>query len=246
MTTIMEWVVKGHVALGFAGLAAFWVPIVVRKGGPTHIRFGTIYKWCAYVVLATAGVSVVYRIGSALAAGRSPADSANEFAVFIFLGYLAFVTFATVRHGVGVLRTRKEPERLRTPINMALAYGSIAFSAFIIAYALYFRPGAMILLLALSPIGLLVGRGTLKYINGPRPSPRQWMYEHLGAMIGGGIAFHTAFAVFGVNQMFNLGLDGWLAIVPWVAPAAIGIPATALWTRHYQKKFGEIETQPST
>ena len=58
-------------------------------------------------------------------------------------------------------------------------------------------------------------------------------------MIGGGIAFHTAFAVFGMNQLFNLGLSGWLAVVPWILPAMIGIPATALWTRHYQRKFGE-------
>lgn len=34
-----------------------------------------------------------------------------------------------------------------------------------------------------------------------------------------------------------IGLDGWLAIVPWVAPTMIGVPAIALWTRHYRRKF---------
>ena len=31
-----------------------------------------------------------------------------------------------------------------------------------------------------------------------------------------------------------------MRIVPWVLPAAIGIPAIAIWTRYYRKKFGEL------
>ena len=59
-------------------------------------------------------------------------------------------------------------------------------------------------------------------------------------MIGAGIAFHTAFAVFGSSRLFDIGLTGWIAVIPWVLPAAIGIPATILWTRHYRRKFGEL------
>ena len=95
------------------------------------------------------------------------------------------------------------------------------------------------MLLALSPVGISSGIGILKYLGGSLPSPRQWMYEHLGAMIGAGIAFHTAFAVFGINRLVSLRIDGALAVVPWILPAAIGIPASVIWARHYQKKFGE-------
>ena len=81
----------------------------------------------------------------------------------------------------------------------------------------------------------------LQYMSGKtRTSPRAWLYEHLGSMLGAGIAFHTAFAVFGSAQLFDLGLSGWTAVVPWVAPAAIGIPAIFLWTRHYRRKFGDL------
>ena len=71
-------------------------------------------------------------------------------------------------------------------------------------------------------------------------SRRAWMYEHIGAMLGSGIAFHTAFAVFGSAQLIDINLAGWLQVVPWIAPTIIGIPAILLWTRHYQRKFGEL------
>ncbi len=46
-------------------------------------------------------------------------------------------------------------------------------------------------------------------------------------------------------QLWDLGLDGWVAVVPWVAPAMVGVPATFIWVRHYQKKFGEVTAQPA-
>ena len=97
-----------------------------------------------------------------------------------------------------------------------------------------------ILLYAMSPIGFLTGNGMLRYMRLADPSPRAWWYEHMGAMLGAGIAFHTAFAVFGVTRLFDVGFSGWLSVIPWVAPALIGVPATAIWTRHYRRKFGEL------
>jgi hypothetical protein len=59
-------------------------------------------------------------------------------------------------------------------------------------------------------------------------------------LIGAGIAFHTAFAVFGMSRMFDIGLTGALAVIPRILPSIIGIPASIIWSRHYQKKFKEI------
>ncbi len=77
-------------------------------------------------------------------------------------------------------------------------------------------------------------------MKGAVPSPRGWMYEHLGAMLGAGIAFHTAFAVFGASRLFDIGLTGWVSVIPWVLPAAVGIPATIIWTRSYRRRYGEL------
>jgi hypothetical protein len=53
----MAWLETGprtiHVVFGFVGLAAYWVPILSRKGGVNHVRFGAIFTRCAWVVLAS-------------------------------------------------------------------------------------------------------------------------------------------------------------------------------------------------
>ncbi len=229
-----------HVVFGFTGLAAFWVPVFVKKGGVNHVRFGKFYVWSAYVVLAGAAIALCLRFLSLAEQGLGPADEPALYAFLIFLAYLTLVTFVIVRHGMQVLSVKRDPTALRTPVNRGLAFASIAASIALIGYALALAPPNRLLLLALSPIGLGVGLGNLRYMKRPPASPRAWMYEHLGAMLGGGIAFHTAFAVFGASRLFDIGLSGSLAMIPWVAPAAIGIPATIIWTRHYRRRFGEL------
>ncbi len=240
METIAEGVRFVHVLAGFVGLAAFWVPIFAKKGAVNHVRFGKVYVWSAYIVLAGAAVALAIRFAGLLASGVGPAERPVLFAFLVFLAYLTLVTFVTVRHGMQVLKYKRAPASVRSPFNLVLAFAAIAASTFIILYALILSPPNKILLFALSPIGFGVGFGNLRYMNHAPASPRAWMYEHLGAMIGGGIAFHTAFAVFGASQLFDIGLTGWVSVIPWVLPAAIGIPATIIWTRYYRRKFGEL------
>jgi hypothetical protein len=137
------------------------------------------------------------------------------------------------------LYNKRNHAAMRRPLNAALARVAIASSAAIVAYALFLRPDTMIILLALSPIGFLGGRDILRFLDKEPTSPRWWFYEHMGAMLGAGIAFHTAFFVFGSARLFDIGLSGWVAALPWIAPAAIGIPASAVWANVYRRRFGE-------
>jgi hypothetical protein len=229
-----------HVTFGAIGLFAFWVPVFAKKGAVNHIRFGKAFVWSAYVVLAAAAIALSTRLVDLAQQGIGPSDKPTLFAFITFLGYLTFVTFVIVRHGMKVLQSKGDPAALRTPLNIALAYGALAAGVGIILYGFVFDPPNKILLFALSPIGLGNGYGQLRYMKAVGLSRRAWMYEHLGAMLGSGIAFHTAFAVFGASRLFDIGLTGWVSIIPWVAPAVIGIPAITIWTRHYQRKFGEL------
>jgi hypothetical protein len=229
-----------HVLFGSIGLAAFWIPVFAKKGAVNHVRFGKIFVWSAYVVLSAAGIALLARISDLLTRNVGPADQPLLVSFIVFLGYLTFVTFVTLRHGMAVLKHKRDPGSLRTNLNTALAFAAILASVGLILYALLLSPPSQILLLALSPIGLGIGFGNLRYMRSEAPSKRAWMYEHLGAMLGSGIAFHTAFAVFGSTRLFDIGLTGWVAVIPWIAPAAIGIPAITIWTRHYRQKFGEI------
>lgn len=240
MTYLGEFSRVIHVVFGTIGLVAFWIPIFTKKGAVNHVRFGKVFVWSAYVVLGAAGIALAARAIEMWQQGRGYAEAPLLVAFMVFLGYLTFVTFVIVRHGMQVLRTKRQPASIKTPLNTVLAYASIAASGGIILFALLLNPANKILLFALSPIGVGTGYGMLKYMGGAQQSPRSWFYEHLGAMLGAGIAFHTAFAVFGITRLFDIGLTGWVAVIPWIAPTVIGIPAISIWTKHYQRKFGEL------
>jgi hypothetical protein len=225
-----------HIALGFLGLAAFWFPIFARKGGPLHVTAGRVFVWCAYAVTVSAVVSCLYYIAEFAARGVSPADDPN-FGFLVFLAYLALVTFAGVRHGVVVARAKKHREAAGTAFHRALAWASIFSSVVVVVFAVVFWGPVAPVLLALSPIGIVSGRGMLRYVSARPMIARAWFYEHMGAMIGSGIAFHTAFAVFGSRNLFDVHLVGFWGVLPWILPTAIGIPASLVWDRHYRSKF---------
>ena len=228
-----------HICLGFLGLTAFWFPIFARKGGRLHVTAGKVFKWCAYGVLAAAGTALTVRVSTLTLEGTTPFTDPGPYGFLIFLAYLTIVTFVTLRHGFTVLHNKGNHAALRSPVNKGLAWAAILSSAAIVAYALFVKPDTMIILLALSPIGFLGGRGILQFLGNEPTTPRWWFYEHMGAMLGAGIAFHTAFFVFGSTRLFDIGLSGWVAALPWIAPAAIGIPASAIWANYYRRRFGE-------
>jgi hypothetical protein len=175
-------------------------------------------------------------------------DNQNEVLVlsfFVFLAYLVVVVFVGLRHGVAVLEHKNDITELNTGVNIALANLSIGTSFVLIAYAVIISPANQILLYALSPIGLTTGLDIKSAIRNKHNYKKTWLYEHLGAFLGTGIAFHTAFAVFGASQIFNFNLSGFVQVIPWITPALIGVPAIMIWTRFYKNKYGDLTTNRS-
>ena len=237
VTLLLQALIFAHVATGFVGLAAFWVPVFARKGGRTHVRAGRVYVYCAYVVTLSAVTVAAGRIVSYQVEGIRLADQPDLYGISLFLGYLGLVTFATVRQGIRALATRRAPETLRTPFHESLGWASVASSAALIVFALAVPSYVTPILLGLSPIGLFTGRNMLRLMRNPGAERMGWFYSHLGSMIGGGIAFHTAFAVFGVQRLWAYELAGPFAVVPWILPTVVGLPVIAIWTRRYRRKF---------
>ena len=238
---VLDALVLIHVAAGFVGLPAFWIPGVRAQGG-ARARAGR------------PRLHVQRLRGDALRRRRVGRDASSPtwrrawrsrigprpYAFALFLGYLGVVTFGTVRHAIRVVETRKSPEKLRTPFHEALAWASMAGSAAVVAFALGAWSDVSAILLGLSPIGLFTGMGALRLMRNPGARRMGWFYSHLGSMLGGGIAFHTAFIVFGAQRLWAWELAGPLAVVPWVLPTAVGIPAIVVWTRYYRRKFGPV------
>ncbi len=217
--------ILAHIATGFVGLAAFWIPLFARKGGRVHAGAGRAYTYCAYVVTLSAVTAAAGRVVSYQVQGLGLADRPELYGFALLLGYLGATTFALVRQGIRVVATRKAPEALRTPAHETLGWASIGSSVTVIVFALAAWSRLSPILLAMSPIGLFTGLGMLRLMRKPGAEHMGWFYSHLGSMLGGGIAFHTAFVVFGVQRLWAYELAGPLAVVPWILPTAIGVPA---------------------
>ena len=245
MERFLEIVLWAHVATGFTGLAAFWIPIFARKGGRSHVRFGRIYARCAYVVTLSAVVASIARVMSYQLQGITMGERPELYGFAFFLGYLGIATFASVRQAIRAVETRRAPEKLRTPFHRALASVAIVSSVGVITIALAAWSEASPILLALSPVGLFTGGRMLKLMRHPGAEHMGWFYSHMGSMIGGGIAFHTAFAVFGAQRLWNYSLDGALGILPWILPTLIGIPGLVFGMRYYRRRFAKAVPQTS-
>lgn len=229
-----------HVVFGFVGLVAFWFPVFAKKGGRLHVRAGKVFTACGYGVTASAFLSCGLLTRKFLGQGLSLREQPEAFSFLFLLAYLAIVTFASIRQGVRVVETKKNPAAIATAAHLATGWASIFGSFALLAFALIFRSSQTPLLLGLSPIGVLVGRSILRYASHPPQTPREWFYEHMGALLGAGIAFHTAFAVFGAQRMFGFETQGFWAFVPWFLPAAVGVPVSFLWERRYRRRFGDL------
>lgn len=234
-----------HIVAGGLGLIAFWVPVLTRKGGRAHRKYGRVFKWSAYTVVTSAALAVVIHLLVARAEAPTIAEAADSFGALFLLGYLAIVTGIMLRHGLAVIEHKRDITDMGRPLDRGLAWVAMATSLALIGFALFYDPGNRIVLLALSPIGIGTGSGILKAIRGGRPERTPWIHEHLEAMLGVGVAYHTAFVVFGASRLFDIGLTGPMAVVPWVLPAAIGIPGTAIWTRKYRRSPRPTEAEPA-
>jgi hypothetical protein len=242
MNSAMNVLLLAHVATGFVGLAAFWIPVFARKGGRAHVLAGRVFTYCAYVVTVSAVTASAGRIVSFQMQGIGLADRPELYGFAVLLGYLGVATLATVRQAMRVVATRKAPERLRTPFHEALAWASMAGSVTVVAFAFAAWSDVSPILLGMSPIGLFIGRGMLRLMHNPRAQHMGWFYSHLGSMLGGGIAFHTAFIVFGAQRVWAYEIAGPFAVVPWLLPTVVGIPAIVVWTRYYRRKFAPAAT----
>ena len=246
MRDMYRLVLLAHIACGVIGLFAFWTPALSRKGGGVHTAAGRLFFWATSGIalsgLAMTGLLLSDPIGVRVS---HPASLSPEAAASIargvrisslFLVYLLLITYTPVYHGVRVLATRRNPPALRTPVHTALNAATLVASASMVVMG---WTTGQLLFLYMSPIGFLIGWGNLQFARKPYATPMAWWYEHMGSMLGGGIAFHTAFLVLGAGRLLGIQLEGPSAVVPWLLPTVIGVPASAIWTSYYRRKFNE-------
>ncbi len=234
-----------HIAAGFSALVLFCIPAIARKGGKAHIRAGWFYVVCMSVVVLTAfSMSAMVFVNPLAVRSLLRPLAAEELTNFLrgqrifaaFLAYLAGITLAAGWQGIWVLRTRRQPQTFRTPFKLVLN-ALVAMSGLAMLYlGIRYRSAV---LMGLSPIGPLVSGGNLRYLLRGPETKMAWWYEHLGSMIGTGIAAYTAFLVFGGSRLFPAIARSQLYAIFWVLPTLIGVPAIYLTVAYYRRKFHE-------
>jgi hypothetical protein len=231
MNTLLELLRNAHIAGGVVALVAFWVPAVARKGSPLHRKGGRVYVRGMSVVLATSlPLSAVSFVRGNWVAGT-------------FLLYLFVITATALYTGLRALRSKGGPRQLITPTYVALAWATLLGGVVVLVLGVATKTW---LLAGFSLIGLTTGPAALAFMQNPPGDPRYWWYEHLGGMIGSGIAAHVAFLNFGAQRLipgFDLGSWGMLA---WFAPVVIGIVASNRIEAHYRAKFATRLSTPGS
>lgn len=246
-----------HIIFGFLGLIIFWVPIFTKKGGRIHIITGKIFAGSAYIVAISAILSWTWAITSVHTfTSKLPSDPIEQkntiHFIHFFLSILAWLSILVIinlRLGLSAISTRRNPEQFNSQTNRAITYlllvASLGLFLLVIIQTItlgfftrHYIP------LALGIIGVLNALGTLKVLRTAWPTKMGWWYFHTNCMFACGIAFHTAFLLFGLQQFVKL--EGFVLFLAWTLPTVIGVAASILTERHYRRKFGELTTPSST
>ena len=227
-----------HVAAGVVGLIAFWIPLFARKGGRLHIRAGWVFATALLVVSLTAATTAVWTLLDPIGT-RPPLSGVTDLAAYVterrvlgaLLAYLAILTFSFGWQGIQVIENKNQHDALRSPFTIALNAALFASALGILFIGIRIGAGVLI---GMSVIGLAVGPLHLAYVLKREVARMEWFYKHFGAMLGGGIAFHTAFFVFGASRL----LPGFESnVVMWFAPALVGGAGIMFLNVYYRRKF---------
>ena len=236
-----ELILALHIPVALTCIPAYWVPIFAKKGGRLHVLVGRYFVLTmTFVALTGMAMGAIRLIAPEQVKPDAPQDFLERLrASGVFFLYLGIITLVPVLHGWRVVRTRREPTRMRTPLDTGMLGLAIAGSVGV-ALAALTMPGALVgLFLAMSPIGIFVGLSGLGYLRNPTQYRMSWWYAHMGAMMAGGIAAHTAFAVFVVGRWIAPDLQGLWRILPWIAPTIIGVPLMAVAGKRAMRRFGD-------
>lgn len=213
-----------HIAAGFGTFCLAPIALATAKGGRAHRRSGMVYLWCMGVVAATALPMALYR-------------------PVLFLALVAVFSFYFAFSGYRVLKlkglARGEGAK---PVDWIAAIVTFLSSA-ALALLGWLRPGVVQnmgwVAVIFGVIGMR-GAGAELWTFVRKPKERMfWWYTHLGNFIGSYIAAWSAFSVVTLPRV--LGPHLWL----WIWPTAIGVPAIAITTVYYRRKFSPREVPPA-
>ena len=215
-------IVLAHIACGVVALATYWMAGLSRKGSPFHQASGKAY------LVSMIGVILSSIVLAAFAFAR------EMYIVGTFLAYLAVITSTAMGFGWLAVRRKRDQPGFRGIGYRATALGNIA--AGLATFAFGVQQGNA-LLMGFSWVGIISGGQMLMRAWRPLDEAKWWLREHIGAMLGCGVATHIAFLSIGVNRLTELfGIEASLGLLAWFAPLALSVAAGIWLDRKYLRK----------
>lgn len=208
-----------HITCGSVGLLSFWVPVVGRKGGDNHRRWGRVFF---YSMMITGSAAIGISTCTLLAPQEThphltqSAEWIRGIFGWMMLG-LAILTVNLAWYGYLCIRNRNNHAANLEWRNLALQ------AAVLLAATNCAWQGWRIdqpLMLGMSMIGWGAGFTNLWFLYKPRRGQLDWLKEHIKALVGAGISVYTAFFAFGAVRTFPA-----LALHPglWAIPLFVGL-----------------------
>lgn len=232
-----------HIVLGAIALVVYWLPIIARKGGALHIQAGKLFY---YLMLTVAGSGIVLctiglidPIGIYTAGQQLSTEQINRMLIWRvpfsqFLLLLSLLTWVSVRHAIGVLKAKADRSLLRRWYYQGPVFLMFPLAGFVAYKGISI---GMPLLIIFAMVSLVTATTICLYVYKKAVSPRAWIIEHFGSMVGSGIAVYTAFFAAGGRRMLAEILPGNWQLVSWLAAPVIGTTVLLLLTGFYKRKY---------
>ena len=226
--TVYSMIVLAHLVAGTVALTSFWCSALMRKGSNSHRRCGQVYLLAMTVVIIS-GIPLV--VNAAL--------SGNGVAA-MFLGFLLLLVSTSCWSAWRAVRDKGNFARFSGPVWRALnASTFVAGIALIVTAVIWWGP-LSVLLIAFGMLGVMFGRNALKLLRNGPDSPRWWIKEHYGAMIGNGVATHIAFFSIGLRHLVPALPPMVSTYLAWMVPLTAAFIAGWWLDRRYGSKTSTI------
>ena len=210
-----------HLGLGLAALVSYWVAALAKKGSPPHKLAGKLYV-LVMVGLLLPAIPLTLRI---------MLTRSNMFGWFLF--YLLLITCTALWQGWFAVRNKRDFARYTGRAFHGLAWANIAAGLAILMLGIASRQPIFI---GFSAVGVIGGRSMLAFARKGPAHPRWWMEQHLGAMLGCGVATHIAFLSIGLPKLLPSLAGPGLQNVAWLGPLAVALLARVWLGRKYLPK----------
>jgi hypothetical protein len=207
-----------HIVTGTVGLVTMWVPVVGRKGGDRHKRWGKIFAQALlYTGIIAIGISVV-TLRYPLETHPFSDDAALVRGLFGWMMlYLATLTIMLSRYGLWCIENKRNHKANRRALNFALQLATFITAANCAWHGYLLNQGLM---MGIAVVGLLAAILNTRFILQDNPPLNEWLVQHTRGLVGAGISVYTAFFAFGaVNLMPSLAFNP----VLWATPTALGV-----------------------